>query len=131
MNQPQPQSASARIAPAQRAARESPGTLRRHAACSPAARLHTTARSAQCVGVSPSGGTNSNPQNAPQSMSPRILPRMFGAMRDMSRTTLILRLPATCHVAAQGLPASARLCASGRIGPGCALRAPATVHHRC
>jgi hypothetical protein len=72
------------------------------------------------------------PQHAPQATIPRILPyRTFDAMRERLRTTLILRLPAPCHVATQGLPASARLCASGRIGPGCSLRSPATGRHRC
>lgn len=42
-------------------------------------------------------------------------------MRERVGAALILRLPAPCRVATQGLPASARLCASGRIGPGCAL----------
>ena len=45
---------AARSAPAQRAAHEPDGTLRRHATCSPAARLHTAARSAQRAGVPPS-----------------------------------------------------------------------------
>ena len=66
----------ARIAPAQRAAHEPAGTLRRHAACSPAACLHTAARSALRAGVPPSVITNSNPQHAP-----RILPQKSGAMR--------------------------------------------------
>ena len=72
---PRPPSTTARIAPAQRAAREPTGTLHRHAACSPAARLHTAARSAHRAGVPPSGVSNSNPHHAPQSTSPRIVPR--------------------------------------------------------
>jgi len=65
----------------------------------------------------------SSPQHAPQAISPRILPRRrFGAMRERFGTTLILRLPAPCHVAAQGLPASARYQAPRRRGVA-ALRA--------
>ncbi len=44
-----------------------------------------------------------------------------GAMRESSRTTLVPRLPAPCHVATQGLPASARLRGSAHCQPGCSL----------
>jgi len=46
----------------------------------------------------------------------------FGARRERFGTALILRLPAPCHVAAQGLPASARYRAPRRRGVA-ALRA--------
>ena len=54
-----------------------------------------------------------------------------GAMRESSRTALVPRLPAPCHVAAQGLPASARLRGSAHCQPGCSLRSPATARRRC
>ena len=74
---PRPPSTTARIAPAQRAAHEPTGTLHRHAACSPASRLPppTAARAVQHVGVPRIGVSTSNPHHAPQSMSPRIVPR--------------------------------------------------------
>jgi hypothetical protein len=87
---PRPPSPTARIAPAQPAAHEPTGTLHRHAACSPAARLHTAARSAHRAGVPPSGVSNSNPHHAPQSMSPRIVPRRAWARcarRDEPRSS--------------------------------------------
>ena len=49
----------------------------------------------------------------------------LGAMRVAGEgTALILRLPAPCHVAAQGLPASARLLGSAPLSGCAALRAP-------
>ena len=65
---------TAGTAPAQRAAHEPAGPLRRHAACSPAARLPTAARSAQRAGVPPSAVANFHPQHAR-----RILPQKSGA----------------------------------------------------
>src|SRR6266853_888082 len=108
---------TARIAPAQRAAREPAGTLHRHAACSPATHLHTAARSTQYVAVPPSIVSKANPQHARQAVFPRILHRRrFGAMRERIGTTLILRLPAAVHVANPALPASARYQAPRRRG---------------
>jgi len=42
-------------------------------------------------------------------------------MREPFGTALVPRLPAPCHVATQGLPASARLCGSAHCQPGCSL----------
>ena len=56
----------ARIAPAQRAAHEPTGTLRRHATCTPPPAPF------KFVGVPPNGFSNSNPQHAPRILPPKV-----------------------------------------------------------
>ena len=132
----QPPAAShtpARIEPAQRAAREPTGTLHRHAACSPASCLppppapFSVSASRESVSRTPTRTMRHNPCLR-ASRPAEGLARCALTLR----TTLILRLPAPCHVAAQGLPVSARLRGSapqdraGRLPAGlCRRRNPA------
>ena len=115
-----PQSSTARIAPAQRAAREPTGTLHRHAACSPAARLppppapFSMSASRESVSRTPTRTMRHNPRLR-ASCPAESLARCALTLR----TTLILRLPAAVHVTNPALPVSARLCGSApqyRIG---------------
>jgi len=115
---------SARIAPAQSAPMNR-GTLRRHA---PYFSLCRPLRPR--VGSSRIALNSDRAACATSRLSAHPAP-MSGAMRELLQTTLVPRLPAPCHVAAQGLPASARLCGSAHCQPGCSLNArpplPATA----
>ena len=88
--------------------RDSPGAnnLRQHIFVSSlTAQLPGTARSVR-------GPRAQSLARAPLSSRSLLLPQKSGAMRGALRTALVPRLPAPCHVATQGLPASARLSGS-------------------
>lgn len=122
----------ARIAPAQRAAHVTTGTLHGHAACSQRRRPHTASRSKRLAGVPPErcATHRQRPRRARPSCSqaPRerrtrhglcFSPKGQARCANCLETALVPRLPAPCRVATQGLPASARLPGSAHCQPGC------------